>query len=146
MNQLTRFDTAALNRALVGFDRLFDNFEARFANQITSNYPPYNVVRYNENSYGITVAVAGFDKDEIHVEVDQDQLVIRGEKNDQSDGSLDYLYKGLALRNFERRFAIAEHVEVVKAEIKNGLLSIELKRNIPEALLPRKIEVVELKD
>lgn len=146
MNQLTRFDTAALNRALVGFDRLFDNFEARFANQITSNYPPYNVVRYSENSYGITVAVAGFDKHEIHVEVDQDQLVIRGEKTDQSDSSLDYLYKGLALRNFERRFAIAEHVEVVKAEIKNGLLSIELKRNIPEALLPRKIEVVELKD
>lgn len=146
MNQLTRFDTAALNRALVGFDRIFDNFESRFANQITSNYPPYNVVRYSENAYGIIVAVAGFGKDEIAVEVDQDQLVIRGEKTGHHDAEYEYMYKGLAFRNFERRFAIAEHVEVVKAEIKNGLLSIELQRKVPEALLPRKIEVIELKD
>ena len=145
MNQLTRFDTAALNRALVGFDRLFDNFESRFANQISSNYPPYNVIRYTENIYGIVVAVAGFGKDEITVEVDQDQLVIRGQKS-ADDYNCEFLYKGLAFRDFERRFAIAEHVEVVKAEIKNGLLSIELERKVPEALLPRKIEVIQIKD
>lgn len=146
MNQLTRFDTAALNRALVGFDRIFDNFESRFANQISNNYPPYNVIRHNENSYGIVVAVAGFDKNEITVEVDQDQLVIRGEKASQEESSFDYLHRGLALRNFERRFTIAEHVEVLKAEIKNGLLTIELERKIPEALLPRKIEVKHITD
>jgi len=146
MNQLTRFDTSALNRALVGFDRIFDNFESRFANQINNNYPPYNVVRFSENNYGITLAIAGFKKEEVSVEVDQDQLVIRGEKQEHEDENSEYLHRGLALRNFERRFTIAEHVEVVKAEIKHGLLTIGLERKIPEALLPRKIEVKQLTD
>lgn len=144
MNQLTRFDTAALNRALVGFDRIFDNFETRFANQINSNYPPYNIEKVSENLYNITLAVAGFEKDEITVEIDQEQLIVRGEKIQKQETTTEYLHRGLALRDFERRFTLAEYVEVVKAETKNGLLMIQLERRIPEALLPRKIEVKEL--
>jgi len=144
MNQLTRFDTAALNRSLVGFDRIFENFETRFANQINSNYPPYNIEKVSENIYNITVAVAGFERDEITVEIDQEQLIVRGEKVQKQDSTAEYLHRGLAFRDFERRFALAEHVEVIKAETKNGLLMIQLERRIPEALLPRRIEVKEL--
>lgn len=146
MNALTRFDTAALNRALVGFDRIFDNFESRFANQINQNYPPYNIEKVGENLYDIVIAVAGFDKSEVTVEVDQDQLIVRGEKSIKQEPAPEYLHRSLAFRDFERRFTLAEHMEVVKAETKNGLLSIQLERRVPEALLPRKIEVVELKD
>ncbi len=144
MNALTRFDTQALNRALVGFDRIFDNFETRFANQINNNYPPYNIVKTGEHTYSIEIAVAGFSRDEIAVEIDQDQLIIRGQKTQQDDGA-EYLHRGLAYRDFERRYTLAEHMEVVKAETKNGLLMIEIERKVPEALLPRKIEVLEVK-
>lgn len=143
--QLVRFDTAALNRALVGFDRIFDNFENRFANQINQNYPPYNIEKVAENLYDIVVAVAGFEKSEISVEIDQDQLVIKGEKSSLNSPAPEYLHRGLALRDFERRFTLAEHMEVIKAEIKNGLLMIQIERKVPEALLPRKIEVLEIK-
>jgi molecular chaperone IbpA len=146
MNQLVRFDTSALNRALVGFDRIFDDFESRFANQINSNYPPYNIEKVAENTYDIVIAVAGFAKDEVSVEVDQDQLIIRGEKSKSETATTEYLHRGLAFRDFERRFTLAEHMEVVKAETKDGLLKIQLERKVPEALLPRKIEVKQLKD
>lgn len=144
MNSLTRFDTAALNRALVGFDRIFDNFESRFASQINNNYPPYNIEKVGENIYDIVIAIAGFDREEVSVEIDQDQLVVRGQKNSRSPEP-EYLHRGLALRDFERRFTLAEHMEVVRAETKNGLLSIQIERKVPEALLPRRIEVIEIK-
>ena len=150
MNGLTRFDTnalAQLNRALVGFDRIFDNIETRYANSsASSNYPPYNIEKITENLYDIVVAVAGFEKSEINVEVDQDQLVIRGEKVEVDKPLPEYLHRGLAFRDFERRFTLAEHMEVVKAEIKNGLLTVQIERKVPETLLPRKIEVIEIKD
>jgi molecular chaperone IbpA len=150
MNGLTRFDTnalAQLNRALVGFDRIFDNIETRYANSsASSNYPPYNIEKITENLYDIVVAVAGFEKSEINVEVDQDQLVIRGEKVSVDKPLPEYLHRGLAFRDFERRFTLAEHMEVVKAEIKNGLLTVQIERKVPETLLPRKIEVIEIKD
>lgn len=145
MNAITRFDTQALNRALVGFDRIFDNFESRFANQINQNYPPYNIEKVGENLYDIVIAVAGFEKSEITVEVEGDQLLIRGEKASAQDTVPEYLHRGLALRDFERRFTLAEYMEVVKAEIKNGLLQVQIERKVPEALLPRVIEVVEVK-
>jgi len=144
MNALTRFDTTALNRALVGFDRIFDNFESRFANQINQNYPPYNIIKTGDNSYIVEIAVAGFTTDEITVEVDQDQLIVSGRKSEQETESA-YLHRGLAYRDFERRYTLAEHMEVIKAETKNGLLMIEIERKVPEALLPRKIEVLEVK-
>lgn len=148
MNQLTRFDTNALNRALIGFDQLFDTFESRFAHQISNNYPPYNIEKSGENSYTIVVAVAGFDKSEVTVEVEGDQLTIRGEKAidaTTAEQPVEYLHRGLAFRDFERRFTLAEHMEVKDAEIKNGILTIKIDRIIPEALQARKIEVKEVK-
>lgn len=142
MNQLIRFDTNALNRALVGFDTLFNDFEGRFANQINNNYPPYNIVKYDEDSYEIQIAVSGFEKEEITVEIDQNQLIIKGESSshDSNDG-VQYLYRGLAARDFTRIFALAEHMEVGEGKIKNGVLKIELKRVIPEALKPRVLKI-----
>ena len=148
MTQVVRFDTNALNRALIGFDQLFDTFETRFAHQISNNYPPYNIEKKGENLYNIVVAVAGFSKDEVAVEVEGDQLTIRGEKAltaEVADSQIEYLHRGLAFRDFERRFTLAEHMEIKSAEIKDGLLSIEIERLIPESMLPRKIEVKEVK-
>lgn len=145
MNALTRFDTQALNRALVGFDRIFDNFETRFANQINQNYPPYNIEKVGENLYEIVVAVAGFEKSEITVEVEGDQLLIKGQKTIDQESTPEYLHRGLAFRDFERRFTLAEYMEILKAEIKNGLLLVQIERKVPEAMLPRVIEVVEVK-
>lgn len=151
MNALTRFDTNSLNKALVGFDRIFDNFETRFANQINQSYPPYNIEKIGENNYQIVLAVAGFSREEVSVEVDQDQLIIRGEKADPlfdatgNHKEPEYLHRGLAFRNFERRFTLAEHMEIETAEMKDGLLSIWISRKVPEALLPRKIEILDSK-
>ncbi len=145
MTQITRFDANALNRALIGFDQLFDTFEARFANQLATNYPPYNIEKISENLYDIVIAVAGFEKSEVTVEVEGDQLTIRGEKDVSADPQPEYLHRGLAFRDFERRFTLADHMEVIKAEIKNGLLLIQLERRVPEALKARKIDIEEIK-
>lgn len=141
MTQLVRFDTAALNRALVGWDQLFNDFEHRFANQLQNNYPPYNVVKTGENSYEIQLAVSGFDKDEITVEVNQDQLVIKGERKREDDSSYEYLHRGLATRDFTRSWALADHMLVDSGNIKNGILTVYLKRIIPEALKPRQVKI-----
>lgn len=147
MTQLMRFDTNALNKTLLGFDSLFNDFENRFANQINNSYPPYNIVKYSDSLYELHIAITGFAKNEVTVEVDQDQLIVRGQKaDDAAADTTQYLHRGLAFRDFERRFTLAEHMEVVKAESKNGLLSVQVERKVPEALLPRKIEVIELKD
>jgi molecular chaperone IbpA len=141
MNQLVRFDTNALNKALVGFDTMFNDFEHRFVNQINSNYPPYNVVKSGENSYEIQIAVSGFEKDEISVEVDQNQLVITGKKTREDDTDTLYLHRGLATRDFTRSWTLAEHMEVENGSVKNGILTIYLTRIIPESLKPRKIKI-----
>ena len=141
MNQLVRFDTSALNRALVGFDTLFNDFEHRFSNQINNNYPPYNVVKYNDDTYEIQIAVSGFEKDEVTVEIDQNQLIIKGEKTDPVDENIEFLHRGLAARDFTRAFTLAEHMEVGEGTIKNGVLKIEIKRVIPEALKPRQLKI-----
>lgn len=145
MTQVARFDANALNRALIGFDQLFDTFEARFANQLSTNYPPYNIEKVAENLYDIVIAVAGFSKEEVSVEVEGDHLTIRGEKAVSADPEPEYLYRGLAFRDFERRFTLADHMEVVKAEVKNGLLLIQLERKVPDELKLRKIDIVEVK-
>lgn len=139
-HQLMRFDTNALNKALVGFDTLFNDFESRFSNQISNNYPPYNIVKYNNDSYEIQLAVAGFEKEQISVEIDQNQLIIKGQNNEITN-EVHYLHKGLATRDFTRVFTLAEHMEVGEGTIKNGVLKIELKRIIPEALKPRVLKL-----
>jgi molecular chaperone IbpA len=142
--QVMRLDTNALNRMLVGFDSLFNDFERRFANQINNNYPPHNIIRTGENQYIIELAVSGFDTEEITVEVDQEHLVIRGERAQPNDPEHEYLYRGLATRDFVKVFPLLDHVEVKGSTIKNGILTVSLEKIIPESLKPRKIKVQEL--
>jgi len=135
--QLRTVDPAALaavSRALVGFDRYFNNSHAN------GNYPPHNIVKYDDTHYGIEVAVAGFSKDEITVEVDQDQLMITGKKITATEG-VEYLHRGLAARDFEQQFTLAEYMEVKDAEVKDGMLKIKIERIVPEALKPRQIAI-----
>ena len=145
MNALTRFDTNALahlNRALVGFDRMFDTVETRFANQVgNSNYPPHNVLKTGEDTYRIEVAVAGFSMEEVDVELDNNELIIKGQSKREDDAAHEYLHRGLARRDFERRFTLVDYIVVVGASIKDGILNVDLKREIPEALKPRKIAI-----
>lgn len=141
-NSLQRID--ALNRALIGFDSMFNTLERRYANSPQTNYPPYNVARIDENHYDIEMAVTGFEKSEIEVTVEANELTIRGERA-SNDSEPEYLHRGLALRNFERSFTLAEHMKIVKAEIKNGILLIQIEREIPDELKPRVIDIVEIK-
>lgn len=134
---LRTMDFAPLHRALIGFDQLFDSVENRWANS-TTNYPPHNVVKLSENQYEVQLAIAGFSKEEVTIEIDQDQLVIKGNKK-ESDKEVHYLHRGLAFRNFERSFVLADHVEVKGAEYKDGVLIISLERVVPESLKPRTV-------
>ena len=140
MTQLRTIDTAALanlSRALVGFDRYFTA-----PHHQNGNYPPHNIVKYSDDTYAIEVAVAGFTKDEVTVEVDQDQLTIRGIKDRPTvDVGVEYLHRGLAARDFEQTFTLAEYMEVVGAKVADGMLQIDIKRVVPDALKPRKIEI-----
>jgi molecular chaperone IbpA len=138
--QIVRFDTNALNRALLGFDTLFNDFEGRFANQIKDNYPPYNILKHTEDSYEIEVAVTGFAPEEVTVEIDQNQLVIKGQRLREVDEP-QYLHRGLATRDFTRSWTLAEHMEVGEGKIKNGVLTIALTRVVPEALKPRQLKI-----
>ena len=142
-NQLSRLDT--LSRALVGFDTMFDQMERRFANQVSNNYPPFNILKWNEDQYEIQIAITGFEKEEIRVEVEQNQLTVYGESTEMSLGDAMYLHRGLATRDFEKTFTLAEHMEVKLAEIRNGMLRIQLFRNVPESEKPRIIDIVEIK-
>ena len=139
MTQLRTIDTAALaqlSKALVGFDRYFTA-----PHHQNGNYPPHNIVKYSDSAYGIEVAVAGFTKEEVTVEVDQDQLTIRGIKNRPNEDTIEYLHRGLAARDFEQTFTLAEYMIVSGAKVDNGMLLIDIQRIIPEALKPRQIEV-----
>jgi molecular chaperone IbpA len=129
-------DLAQISRALVGFDQYFNN--PRLQN---SNYPPHNIVKYSDSAYAIEVAVAGFSKDEITVEVDQAQLVVRGVQAIAETDSKEYLHRGLASRDFEQSWTLAEYMEVKGAEVKDGMLIVQIERIVPDALQPRKIEI-----
>lgn len=129
-------DLAQISRALVGFDQYFTN--PRLQN---SNYPPHNIVKFSDSEYAIEVAVAGFSKAEITVEVDQDQLVVRGTQAVSPETVKEYLHKGLASRDFEQTWTLAEYMEVKDAEVKDGMLIINIQRIIPDSLKPRQIEI-----
>jgi molecular chaperone IbpA len=141
MNQIVRFDTNALNKALLGFDSLFDNFESRFANQINNTYPPYNILKHDDDSYELEIAVTGFAPDEIVVEIDQTQLIVKGQRNREEETEAQYLHRSLATRDFTRSWTLAEHMEVGEGKIKNGVLTIALTRVIPDALKPRQLKI-----
>lgn len=140
MNALTRFDTTALNqlnRALVGFDRMFTERLAQ-----NQPYPPYNIIKKDDNNYEIEIAVAGFTLEEIDVEVNQNILTISGQRKREEDVDVEYLHRGLAYRSFEKSLTLAEHMEVGSATIKEGILRIAITRIIPESQKPRKIAVI----
>jgi len=141
MTQLVRFDTHALNRALLGFDTMFNDFENRFANQINNSYPPYNIVKHDEDTYEIEIAVTGFAKDEVAVEIDQNQLIVKGVRSKDSDVDAEFLHRGLAFRDFTRSWTLAEHMIVGEGAIKNGVLTIKIDRVVPEALKPRVLTI-----
>lgn len=143
-NVPNKFDT--LSRALVGFDRMFEEIERRFANSVNTNYPPHNILKTGDHQYEIQLAVTGFDKSDITVTLEDNVLVIKG-MGPVSTQNLQsvYLYRGLATRDFVREFPLAEHLKVVGAEIKNGLLSVKLIREFPEPPKPdvKVIDIVE---
>lgn len=134
-------DFSPLYRSTVGFDRLFTMLDSLAQPDNGQSYPPYNIERTGEDAYRISMAVAGFAEDDISIEAHRNVLTIKGEKPETQDETSEFLHRGIAARAFERRFQLADHVEVVGALLKNGLLHIELKRSVPEEMKPRKIAI-----
>lgn len=139
---MTRFDFTPYRRSTVGFDRLFELLEnnARAAQQ-GENYPPFNIERQGDDQYRITLAVAGFRTDEIDITARQNLLLVTGKKDESTADERQFLHMGIANRNFERRFELADFVRVENAGLADGLLTIDLVREIPDAMKPRKIAI-----
>ena len=138
----TAFDFAPYRRSSVGFDRLFDMLENSSFGNGGENYPPFDLIKTGDNDYRIELAVAGFKPDEIDITAQQNVLIVTGSKKEESETTgTDYIYRGIANRSFERRFALADHIQVKGADMRDGMLAIELVREIPEAMKPRKISV-----
>jgi molecular chaperone IbpA len=135
----TAYDFSPLFRSSVGFDRIFDLLENATRVQAIDNWPPYNIEKVGDDQYRIAMAVAGFSPDELNLTAQPNLLVVSGQK--QGEENAEYLHRGIATRAFERRFELADHVKVTGAKLENGLLAIELVREVPEAMRPRRIEV-----
>lgn len=138
---MTRFDFTPYRRTTVGFDRLFDLLENTRAAAQGDNYPPFNIERTSDTEYLVTIAVAGFKPDEIDITAQENLLVVAGKKQVDSNDNRDFLHLGIANRNFERRFQLADHVFVKGADLADGLLTVHLEREVPEQLKPRKIAI-----
>src|SRR5580704_12430306 len=137
-------DFSPLYRSVVGFDRLADLLDAA-SNEAASGYPPYNIERTADNAYRVDIAVAGFKSDELAIEVKENLLTVQGRKA-VNDEARRYLHRGLAERNFERRFQLADYVVVSEAKLTDGLLAISLKRELPEQLKARRVEITAGQD
>ena len=140
MTRLTTLNLPDFYKATIGFDRLFDDLTTTFASNTSGGYPPYNIVKVSESSYSISLAVAGFDKDEIKVEQDGNQLSINAEKKDSKE-EIEYLYKGIGTRNFRREFSLADYVEVKSSKLDNGILVVTLEQNIPDEKKPKTFRI-----
>jgi molecular chaperone IbpA len=140
MTRITTLDLPSFHRATVGFDKLFTEIERSFANGQVTNYPPYNLAELNENEWMISIAVAGFSMEGLDITLDKNTLVVEGNPP-KGDEEVKYLHKGIAGRSFRRVFTLADHVEVANATLDLGVLNIHLKRNVPEALQPKKISI-----
>lgn len=139
---MRQIDFTPFRRSAIGFDRLFDMLENSARQAQTENYPPFNLERIEENHYRITIAVAGFAADEIDITAQQNLLLVSGRKGEADAGrERAFLHLGIANRSFERRFELADFVQVRDAELANGLLTIDLVREVPEAMKPRKIAI-----
>ena len=139
------FDFSPYRRSTVGFDQLFDMLENSRVGQAGENYPPFDLIKLGDNDFRIELAVAGFKPDEIDITAQQNVLLVSGRKKEEAEDGKgnNYIYRGIATRSFERRFALADHIQVRGADLKDGLLSIELVREIPEAMKPKKISIGE---
>ena len=137
----TAFDLSPYRRSTVGFDRLFDFLENAARSEPAENYPPFDIEKLGDDRYRITLAVAGFRQNEIEITARQNLLVISGRKGEGRNKDGNYLHLGIATRSFERRFELADFVRVGDAELRDGLLSIELVREVPEAMKPRTIPI-----
>lgn len=132
-------DFTPLYRNAIGFDRLFNMMEANTSKNTSGGYPPYNIEQKAENNYRITMAVAGFAEEQLDLTQKENMLIVKGER--KSEEEKKYVYQGIAERDFERKFQLADYVKVVGASMENGLLHIDLEREIPEAMQPRKIAI-----
>jgi molecular chaperone IbpA len=135
------FDYSPFYRATVGFDRVFDLLDSVAGQSAGNGYPPYNIEKAGENAYRIVMAVAGFAESELNVTQKENELLVTGQTAANDETEKQFLYRGIAGRNFERRFQLADHVKVSGAKLANGLLTIELQREIPEEKKPRAIEI-----
>lgn len=138
---MRHFDLSPLYRSTVGFDRLFSLLDQVSNNDAAPSYPPYNIERTAENAYRITIAVAGFGETDLSIESKENALTVKGEKAGQENEKREVLHQGIAARAFERRFQLADYVQVTGASLENGLLHIDLVREIPEAKKPRQIPI-----
>jgi molecular chaperone IbpA len=140
---MRHYDLSPLYRSTVGFDRMFSLLDQVSGAETAVTYPPYNIERTGETAYRITLAVAGFAETDLSIETRENVLLIKGSKEARAEGEAraEILYQGIAARAFERRFQLAEHVEVTGASLRNGLLHVELVRKIPEAQKPRRIAI-----
>lgn len=134
----TLLDFAPLHRSSIGFDRVFDLLESASRLQ-GDNYPPFDSIKLGEDRYRISLAVAGFSENDLAVSTQDNSLIVSGERKDEAEG--EYLHRGIPSRVFSRRFELAEHVRVVGARLNNGLLSIDLQREVPDAMKPRRIPI-----
>ena len=139
---MRNFDLAPLYRATVGYDQIADLLDRVMANDVSqSGYPPYNIEKVDDDSYRISIAVAGFSANDLGVEVKDGALVISARKTDEDESGRTYLHRGIATRAFERRFQLADHVRVTGASHADGMLHVDLEREVPEALKPRRISI-----
>ncbi len=138
---MSRLDFTPYRRTTVGFDHLFDLLESQARNNVGDNYPPFNIARNSEDNYRITLAIAGFRPEDIDITAQQNLLTVQGKKREEAQDGAEMLHVGIANRGFERRFELADHVRVEKADLADGLLVIDLVREVPEAMKPKKIAV-----
>ena len=136
---MNRFDFTPYRRTTVGFDRLFDLLENQARAAQGDNYPPFNIERSSDDAYRVTIAVAGFKPNELDITAQQNLLVVSGRKAAESESRGNFLHMGIANRNFERRFELADFVRVSDANLEDGLLTIDLVREVPEAMKPKKV-------
>jgi molecular chaperone IbpA len=138
---INTLDIPSIQRFAVGFDRMFDELSRTAGTLNASNYPPYNIIKESETIWKIEVAVAGFDESELDVEIINNELVVTGAVNKENKIEAQYLHQGIAGRDFERTFALAENVEVKGASVKNGILTVTLEHIVPESAKPKKIAI-----
>lgn len=138
---LRSLDIPSIHKFAVGFDQMFDELLRQTAGTNSTNYPPYNVVKHSEDKFSIELAVAGFKEGDIDITVEKNQLSVKGEKAVEINNDVEYLHRGISSRNFHRTWTLADHVEVAGAEVRDGILTVQLERQVPEEQKPKKIAI-----